>query len=65
MDTTQVIKLFLSFWPIYIILIIVAIVRLVLESKKVNVADIKIESPYEKKQYIFDSVNELNLYKIL
>jgi len=64
MNSLQVIKLFLSFWPIYIIIFVFAIVKIILENKK-GLNDIKVESPYEKKQYIFDSINELNLYRTL
>jgi very-short-patch-repair endonuclease len=64
MNTTQVIQLFLSFWPIYVIIFVFAVFKMILESKK-GVNDVKVESPYDKKQYIFDSVNELNLYKTL
>ena len=65
MNFVQIIKLFLSLWPFYVIIFAIVIIKLILEKDNTRLFNSKIEFPYEKKPFLFDSVSELNSYKIL
>src|ERR1035437_7500477 len=65
MNLSQIIKLFLPFWSFFIIILVIIAVTFIFDLINTKPEGTKNEFPYEKKLFLFDSVSELNLYKIL